>query len=169
MRAQDLLRTQFEHAHDVIEQVIDDCSEETLTTVVDGTIGSISAIYAHAVFDEDGWIARPAKRETLWDRDQWAEKTGLQMPGPMQTEEWARSGPSYDLARFRDYARAVYAATDEYLVSVSDDALSAEVSAAGGTMTVAKWVGAVGLWHLMSHQGEISALKGVQGLKGLPY
>ncbi len=169
MRTQDLLRAQFEHAHNVIEQVIDDCSEETLTNVADGTIGSISAIYAHAVFDEDGWIARPAGWETLWARDQWSTKTSLEMPGPMQTEEWARSGPSYNFAAFREYARAVYAQTDQYLAGVSDEDLEVEVPAAGGTMSVARWVGAAGLWHMMSHQGEIAALKGVQGLKGLPY
>jgi uncharacterized damage-inducible protein DinB len=169
MRVQDLLQAQFKQAHTVIEQVIDDCDDEALTKIVGGNIGSISAIYAHLVFDEDGWIAGVADRDRLWESGGWPSKTGLDMPGPMQTQEWAQSGPRYDLAAFREYAQEVYAATDDYLSNVSDDALDAETQAGGGKAPVARWVGAVGLWHVMSHQGEISALKGVQGLKGLPF
>ncbi len=169
MRVQDLLQAQFKQAHRVTEQVISDCDEEALTKVVGGNIGSISAIYAHTVFDEDGWIAGVSGRDRLWDSDGWAEKTGLDIPGPMQTQEWTQSGASYDLSAFREYAQAVYAATVDYLANVSDDALDAEAESGGGKMSVATWVGAVGLWHVMSHQGEISAVKGAQGLKGLPF
>ena len=62
MRTQDLLRAQYEQAHDVLEQVIDDCSPEALAKVAGGNVGAISAIYAHLVYDEDGMIARPAGR-----------------------------------------------------------------------------------------------------------
>ena len=34
MRTQDLLRAQYRNAHDIIEQVIDDCDPETLAKVV---------------------------------------------------------------------------------------------------------------------------------------
>jgi hypothetical protein len=63
----------------------------------------------------------------------------------------------------------MYAATDDFLATASDDALDAEVAAGGGKMPLGRWVGAVGVWHVMSHQGEISAVKGAQGLKGLPF
>ena len=169
MRAQDLLRAQFGQAYNVIEQVIGDCDEEALTRVVGGTVGSISAIYAHLVFDEDGWTAAPAGRERLWESGDWANKMGFEMPGPMQSQDWAQSGVRYDLEAFREYARAMYAATDDFLATASDDALDAEVAAGGGKMPLGRWVGAVGVWHVMSHQGEISAVKGAQGLKGLPF
>ena len=169
MRVQDLMQAQFKQAHRVTEQVISDCDEEALTKVVGGNIGSISAIYAHAVFDEDGWITGVSGRDRLWGSDDWADKTGLDMPGPSQTQEWAQSGASYDLSAFREYAQAVYTATDDYLANVSDDALDLSIERVGGNMSVATWVGAVGLWHVMSHQGEISAVKGAQGLKGLPF
>ena len=169
MKIQDLMRAQFEHAHNVMEQVIDDCDEQALTKIVGGNVGSISAIYAHLVFDEDGWIAGAAGQDRLWESGDWSGRTGLEMPGPMQTQEWAQSGPSYDLAAFREYAAAVYAATDEFLANVTEEALDVEVNGAGGKVQLGRWVGAVGLWHVMSHQGEISALKGLQGLKGLPF
>ncbi|HJM74283.1 MAG TPA: DinB family protein [Dehalococcoidia bacterium] len=169
MQVQDLLRSQFRQAHTIIEQVIDDCDDAALTNIVGGNVGSISAIYAHTVFDEDGWIAGVDGSDRLWEAGDWAAKTGLDIPGAMQTQEWAQSGTFYDVAAFREYALAVYARTDEYLSNASDSDLDTEVAAGGGKMPAAKWVGAVGLWHVMSHQGEISALKGAQGLKGLPF
>jgi uncharacterized damage-inducible protein DinB len=169
MQLQDLLRSQFKQAHTIIEQVIDDCDDEALTNIVGGNIGSISAIYAHAVFDEDGWITGIDGSDRLWESGDWAAKTGLDIPGAAQTQEWTQSGAQYDLAAFREYAQAVYARTDDYLSNASDSELDADVPAGGGTMPAAKWLGAVGLWHVISHQGEMSALKGAQGLKGLPF
>ena len=148
--------------------MIDDCDAEALTNVPDGNVGAISAIYAHLVRAEDRMIGTPAGRNTIWESGDWAAKTGLDMPAE-QTQEWAQSAPEYDLATFREYSQAVYAATDDYLTNVSDDDLDAEVETFAGKVPAAKWVGTTSLWHVMSHQGEISAMKGVQGLKGLPF
>ena len=114
-------------------------------------------------------IARPAGRDTVWESGDWAAKTGLDMPGPRQTQEWAQSSLQYDFAAFREYAKAVYGATDDYLANVSDDGLDAEFETFAGKVPTGIFVGATGLWHTTSHSGEISALKGAQGLKGLPF
>ena len=170
MRIQDLLRAQYQQAHTVVEQVIDDVGPDALTHVAaEGNVGAIGAIYAHLVYDEDGMIGGPAGRESIWESGGWSAKTGLEMPGPMQTEEWTRSGPQYDLAAFREYAQAVYAATDDYLANASDEALAAEIDTFAGKQPAAQYLGTMCLWHVQSHQGEISALKGIQGLKGLPF
>jgi uncharacterized damage-inducible protein DinB len=169
MRAQDLIREQFKMAHNVVEQVIDDCSPETLTKVVDGNVGSISAIYAHAVYDEDNWIAGSSGGTKIWESGGWGAKLGLEMPGPRQSEEWARSGPDYDHAAFREYAQAVYEQTDSFMAGLSDEGIDAEVDSPFGKVPLGVNIGAFALWHTVSHQGEIAAMKGVQGLKGLPY
>ena len=163
------MRAQYAQAHTVTEQVIEDCDEAALTTVVGGNIGTIGAIYAHTVFDEDGWFARPAGHDTLWESGGWAAKTGLDIPGAFQNQDWTQSGVKYDMGAFREYPQTVYAQTDDYLANVSDETLDSEVEAGGGKMPLSRWVGAVGLWHVMSHQGEISPVKGAQGLKGLPF
>ena len=49
MRTQDLLRAQYQRAHDILEQVIDDCAPEALAKVAGGNVGTISAIYADLV------------------------------------------------------------------------------------------------------------------------
>ena len=168
MRIQDLLGAQYTMAHQTLEGVIADCDLATLTNVIpDSTIGSIAAVYAHTVFDEDAMIANAAGREPLWTSDGWAEKTGLNIES-RQTQEWART-VNYDIAVVRGYAKAVHQATNDYLANATDDELSREIETQMGTMPAAQFVGAIALWHIQSHQGEISALLGTQGKKGLPF
>lgn len=162
------MRAQYAQAHQVLEGAIADCDAEALTKVVGGNIGTAGAIYAHAVFDEDGWIAGVAGQSTLWESGGWSEKTGLEEISGQQNQEWAQS-VTYDLAQFREYAQAVYAQTDEYLANLSDEDVDREIDTFAGKSTIGKHVGSLGLWHVMSHQGELSAVKGAQGLKGLPF
>lgn len=75
---------------------------------------------------------------------------------------------SLDMDVFRQYAAAVYAATDEYLANVSDAELEKVVDAGfAPPMPAGSFVANILAWHVATHQGEISALKGVQGLEGL--
>lgn len=168
MRAQDLLRVQYEQVHNVMEGVVADCDAETLTKVVGGNIGTIGAIYAHAVFDEDGWIAGVTGNPTLWESGGWSAQTGLEEISGRQSQEWAQS-VTYDVAKFREYAQAVYAQTDEFLAGLSDEDVDREIEAFGSKTTIGRHVGSLGLWHVMTHQGEMAAVKGAQGLKGLPF
>ena len=169
MRTQDLLRAQYQQAHGILEQVIDDTSAEAMAHVEGGNLGSISAIYAHLVYDEDGMMRGAGREGTVWESGGWSEKTGIGELSPMQTQEGAQSPQDYDLAAFREYAQAVYASTDAFLEGLSDDGLSEEIDTFGRKQPRGQYLGTVCLWHVTNHQGEISALKGVQGLKGLPF
>jgi hypothetical protein len=91
-------------------------------------------------------------------------------PGFPDWSEWGRR-VKIDLASLREYAKAVYAGTDEYLASLSDDDLNrpVDLSALGlGERTVGYILinGIVG--NTFSHSGEISCLKGLQGKRGYP-
>ena len=169
MRIQDLRQAQYQQANGILEQVIDDCEPDALAHVAGGNVGSISAIYAHAVYDEDAMIAGAGRGDLVWKSGGWQEATGLADMSPMQTEEWAQSSPEYDFAAFREYAKAVYAAGDDYFAGLSDDDLVEEIDTFAGKMPRAQYLGTTCLWHVVNHQGEIAALKGVQGLKGLPF
>jgi hypothetical protein len=153
----------------MLEAVIDGCSAETLNYIVPGSnIGSIGAIYAHAVFDEDGMVTGPIGGTTVYESGGFKDRAELAMPGPAQSQEWSQ-GTAIDVAAFREYAQAVYAATDVFLANVSDENLAAEVDTFSGKQPLGEFLGTVGLWHITSHQGEISAIKGAQGLRGLPF
>ena len=66
-----------------------------------------------------------------------------------------------------DYAEAVWAATDAYLDTLSPGDLDRMVKFAGGERTVADML-LLGTSQALGHNGEIAALKGIQGAKGLP-
>ena len=88
----------------------------------------------------------------------------------MLTEEWSRAAKKMNLAAFREYAKAVYAATDAYVASLAEAELDRKLDTGFiGEQTVAFVLSNVLAWHAAEHNGEIAALKGAFGLKGLPF
>ena len=172
MTTQAVLRQQLAGYHDILEQTMADCSQETLDKNLPGaTITSIGSIYVHLLFSEDGITqGMLQKKPPIYKAENWAARTGVQMPEQAGfTPEWARA-VRIKLAPFREYAKAVYAATDAYIAGLSNADLDRKVETGFmGEQTVAFIVSNVLGWHAAQHNGEIAALKGVQGLKGLPF
>jgi uncharacterized damage-inducible protein DinB len=172
MNAQSILQAQMQQAHQTLEAVIGDCSQETLHNEPGGTVGSIASIYAHTVFDEDMVVNGMIQgKPPVLQSGGWGAKINVPHPGsPMQTPEWAKSVQITDLATFQQYAQAVYGSTDAFLASATDAEMERVLDTGFmGKQTVAFVLAGVAAWHVMSHQGEISALKGAQGQKGLPF
>lgn len=161
------LRHQMAEMHRVLEQAIGDCSPEVAAKKFPGaTVNSIGAIYAHTVFSEDGLLNGLIRGQTpVYYTAGWAQKVGLDMPQGGLEPDW---NPKLDLGTFREYATAVHKATDDYLASATDADMEKVVDAGfAPPMPVSTFIGNILLWHVATHQGEISALKGVQGLNGL--
>lgn len=172
MTPQSLLKQQLAGYHDLLEQTIADCPPDALHKTLPGaTIVSIASIYAHTVFSEDQIVQGMLQQKPpVFQSQGWAGRTGIAMPTtPELTGEWAR-GVRMDLPSFREYAKAVYAATDGYVGGLSDAALERKVDTGFiDEQTVAFILSNIAAWHVAEHGGEIAALKGVQGLKGLPF
>ena len=99
----------------------------------------------------------------------------MPMPGSPDWSEayraWARR-VQVDLASLKSYAEAVYAATDAFLASLSDADLDRELdlTAVGFGQQKLSWIlNFLVLNHIGTETGEISALKGIQRVKGYPY
>lgn len=162
-----LLRGQMESMHATLEAAIGDCPNAVLARKLPGsTITSIAAIYAHTVFGEDGLMNGLVRGATpVYYAGGWAQKIGLEMPQGGLEPDW---DVKYDLGLFRSYAAAVYQSTDDYLASASDAEFDRIVDAGfAPPMPIKAFVGNILLWHIATHQGEISALKGAQGINGL--
>jgi hypothetical protein len=172
MTGQAILKQQLAGYHDLLEQTVADCPPEALHRLLsDATIASIASVYAHTVFSEDQIVqGLLQQRPPVFQAQGWASRTGVTMPSsPQMTPEWAR-GVRMDLGSFREYAKAVYAATDAYVGGLSEAALERKVDTGFiGEQTVAFVLSNIAAWHVAEHGGEIAALKGVQGLKGLPF
>jgi len=171
MKTQSALQQQLAMGHDILAQTVGGCSEDALNKNLPGaTITSIGSIYAHAVFGEDAIVQGMLQgKPPVYQAQGWAGKLSVDMPSdPSMTPDWGKS-VKMDLATFCDYAKAVYAATDAFVAGLSDADLDRKLETGfAGEQTVA-WVLGMCVNHVDTHTGEIAALKGVQGLKGLPF
>ncbi len=169
MEAKELLRDQFKTIHQFMDMTIADCSPEVLENKDDAwTINKIGSLYAHVVLGEDMMVGGMGKGgETVFNGDGWEEKLGVSSVSARQDEELA--GMTIDLEAFREYSKAVGAATDEFLANATDEQLEKEIDGPVGKQPFITFFANIGLTHVAGHWGEIAALKGVQGLKGLPF
>lgn len=172
MTAQDILRQLISGYHEVLEQTVGDCGQETLDrNLPNATITSIGSIYVHLVVGEDDMLHGMLQgKPGIYKGQGWERRTGVEAP-PMDqfTPEWGRK-VRLNLPLFREYAKAVYAATDAYIARLSDADLARKVQTGFiGEQSVAFVIANIFGWHIAEHTGEIAALKGVLGLKGLPF
>ena len=164
------LRGQLQFAHNTLEQVVDGLDGGLLHKTHPGSTSQcIAAIYAHAVLAEDGILnGMIMSRAPLFNAD-LASKTGVPMnPTPQQNDAWAKS-IKMNLPAFREFARTVYANTDKIVADMDDATAEAIVDTPLGKQPRQEFIGNLGVTHMWGHLGEIAALKGVDGLKGLPF
>jgi hypothetical protein len=92
--------------------------------------------------------------------------------------EWVEAYPKWlkevrvDIKQFREYSKAVFAESEEYVASLTDEDLEKDVdmSAMGmGKRKVYDFITNLISGHAYSIMGEIAVLKGIQGLKGYPF
>ena len=161
------LREQMQTLHSILEAAIGDCPQDKAAKKLPGSaINSIRAIYAHTIFGEDGLLNGLMRgQKPVYFAGGWADKIGLEMPQGAMEPNW---DISLDLDLFRQYASEVYKATYDYLDTATDADLEKIVDAGfAPPMPARSFVANILAWHVATHQGEISALKGVQGLDGL--
>jgi hypothetical protein len=164
--ARTLVRNQFALAHRVLGMIMEDVPDAVAHSVPAGTIRTIATIYAHLVTSEDFMVNAMAQgKPTLLESGGWSAPTGVPVPtGPFMTEEWL-AGIEVKLGEFREYAKAVFAQTDDFLANATEDVLAKEMAGPMGPTTPWGMLSTIGLYHSSEHAGEIAALKGVQDLK----
>lgn len=169
METTELLRGQFKTIHQFMDMTIADCTPEVLEKTEDQwTINKIGSLYAHVYLGEDIFVQAWGKRgTTILQSNGWAEKLGVEATSPGQDEQTASL--KIDLENFREYAKAVSEATDDFLANATEAQLNQEVDTPLGKQRFVTFFSNIGLTHVAGHWGEIAALKGVQGLKGLPF
>jgi hypothetical protein len=124
--ARALLRRQFRIAHDLLEAAIDRLPAGAVHRRLLGPAAPAGACYARVVVCEDLIVNGMLAAATPLALSDWIGRTGLsELPPPGRPADgcaWSRR-VRLDLAAFRPYARAVYAATDAYLAALPDEQL----------------------------------------------
>jgi hypothetical protein len=150
-----------------VEGTMKDMTPELFNWAPSGTANTISATFVHLLNVEDHLIQEVIQsKPKVWETGVWSKKTGIQKP-PSIGEDW--SGFKHQqvaIQPLQDYKAAVWAATDAYLTTLTLEELDRMVKFAGGERTVADIL-ILCASQSHSHMGEIAALKGIQGAKGL--
>jgi hypothetical protein len=165
-----LIQGQFDQAHQILAMTLADCDDATFRRrLPNANIESIATIYAHSLFAEDMMVNGMIRKQSpLYQSGAWAEKLGIKSAAPMPNIEWS-TGVSAGLAQFAGYLAAVQKSTSDCIASLSDADLDREIDGPVGKQTIAAFLSGLIIQHLAAHAGEIAALKGVQGKKGLPF
>lgn len=162
-----VIKAGFDIAHMVFNAVVGDL-EDTAAAHRIGNVPSAAAIFAHAIYGEDMMVGQANGAPMLLESGDWRERTGITIVSPGMTPEWLALKLNVD--GLRRYGEAVFGRTDAFLVSATATDMDRAIrSPMGQDVTVGAFLNSFGIVHVSEHAGEISALKGAQGLKGLPF
>lgn len=164
----DVLLAAFESAHMMFDAVVGGMTSKQASYVAPGSkLASAATIIAHAVFSEDSMVAEAAASPRLLESGGFGARTGIVVPEGAMLPDWAGE---YQFDGLLEYAAAVFERTRSFLADVPGSRLQEVVSSPMGRgATVSRFLAGFGAVHLAQHTGEISALKGIQGVKGLPF
>jgi len=173
--ATEILLTQLREVHRILEQTMDGVTDEVAHFMPNGTANPIAGTYAHIVFSEDLFIhAFLEKSEPLMSTN-FKDKTGA---SEIQPTEWQQAYPKWlkevkiDVKKFREYAKAVFDASEHYVATLTEEDLLKDVNLTGmgmGSRKAYDFISNIISGHSYSITGEIAVLKGIQGLKGYPF
>ena len=122
MDVKQLVKTVLARNREVLEGTVADVENEHADWAPPGKALPLGALYVHVVTSEDFFVQQMFKGGApMWDSS-WKGKMGLSEPRPPRGEpweEWARR-VRMDMPKVREYAKAVFAATDNYVDSLSE-------------------------------------------------
>jgi hypothetical protein len=129
----------------------------------------------HLIFSEDMFVhAFLNKTQPLFETT-FKDKTGASELHPMEWQEaypkWLRE-VKVDMEKFQEYAKAVFAASEEYVATLTDEELEKDVDMSSfgmGNKKTHDFIANLISGHAYSIMGEVAVLKGIQGLKGYPF
>ncbi len=161
------IRSMFKMMHEQwLEVTFEGVNDEQAHWEPSGKTAPIAAHYAHVVIAEDAMFAMALGKKHAPLMASVA--TGLSEPPPQGPwEDWGRRMKMHK-PTFQQYAQQVYAQTDAVLASMTNADLQQIVDTPVGRMP-ALALATILLMNGAAHAGEISAIKGLQGLKGYTF
>ena len=163
MEALDLLRGQAANADDVLGRVFTPVTPEQATWQLSGsTANTIALTYLHTYFTEDEQVQRLLGKPALLETGGWKERFGYDPQGWTLAKAPATS-------QLMEYGAAVTAATRDYLAAATPADVERQIETRQGLRPLIARLSVYLVNHKFQHTGEIAALLGCQGVKGLPF
>ncbi|MBN1285508.1 MAG: DinB family protein [Anaerolineae bacterium] len=168
MNGVEALRFAFNDANQILEGVMNDVTQEMADFIPLNLANPIGYTYFHLASGNDWTLNKIFKQQpTIWEASGWSERLNIEMPeGQEPPREWIESVKvPLDLAC--EYSAAVNAAVNAYLDTLTDADLDRAAPDTGTSYdTIGKLFAVFITWHVITHTGEIAALKGIQNKIG---
>ena len=171
MDAMTYIRDQVDTAHYELDTALKNLTPDQFNWSPPGTISPISAVLVHTLAGEDLFIQRIIQRKPyIWITGDWAKRIGVpSAPGNLDPGGWeAYRTIRVPIEPVLAYKQEIFAATDAFLANLTAEGLDRQVDFFGRTRLAGEIL-MITVTHLCCHAGEIAALKGMQGARGLPY
>jgi hypothetical protein len=171
--ASQILTAQLQASHGLLQMTMADVTPEVASFTPPGTANSIADTYVHILLSEDWLIHFLLQQKDPLYASEWNGKTGVDALVPATDHTfpaWTKNA-KIDMDQLNKYKDVVFATSEAYVKALSDEDLQkeADLSSFGmGKSTVSFVVSSVVTNNVNLHIGEISAMKGIQGLKGYP-
>ena len=173
MNTVELTQYALGNAFAILNQVTADLTQEQADWTPPGIANPIGASYWHAISSTDEIVCKWIReKEPLRQKGGWQEKVlTVSVPEPEQGGDYLTylREIRVDLPALHEYANAVAEAIQGWLASLALEDLEREIETPIGELNLAQMMETFVIWHINAHCGEISALKGCQGVKGYPF
>jgi hypothetical protein len=169
MEVVEFIQKQFTSVWRQYDGVMQETTEEQINWAPPGTANSIGVTLVHMISGLDNNFQTILQdKPKLWESEGWGEKLALSGP-PGRVHGWDEVKSKHlALEPILGYAAAVRAAVDACLPLLTAAELDRMVTLYNSERPVADML-VMQISHLLGHTGEIAALKGMQGVKGLPF
>jgi hypothetical protein len=167
-----ILRSSMRSMHALLDKAVEGMTAEQFNFRPQE--GGVSAFFSlwHYVRTEDNiinWVSQ--QKPTVWLEGRYDQAFGLprNSQGTGMTTEEANAVQLHDVAKWQEYQKKVWAATDAYLAAMSPEEFDQRQVTIKPLGPMSLWDGIYGvcLSHGYRHVGEIEYVRGVQGLGGL--
>ncbi len=144
-------------------------TDEMLNWAPPGVANTISQTVLHLVGGEDLFFQQILQgKPLLWETQGWSARIGVPFP-PGGGGGWEEVRKTFvKLVPILEYEEAACVASSAYLASLKPEDLERKLNLFGREQTVADVLVLV-VNHSTGHLGEIAAIKGVFGVKGLQF
>jgi hypothetical protein len=159
---------QIQETYGLLDSTLEGVTAEQLSWLPAGTANPIGLTIVHALSSEDMFISILCSKAQVWQTQGWGSKFNLSEP-PGYGQDWTvYRNAQLTVEALLTYRDTVRAETHAYLKALTAEELDRSVQIFGGSSMVADVLVRL-CEHLQFHAGEIAALKGVYGVKGLPF
>lgn len=171
MNGVDTLRSAFQAAYMWYDGTVANVTEQQANYRPAGKAHSIATLATHVQQSED-WFVNQLMRggEMKWEAEGWGDKLGI--PNLAQLQDNVEVQMAGGLQRLQPFQEAIRANTAEYFNGLTDADLDEELDMSAfelGMMRRGDVISNFLLGNSFAHTGEISAIKGIQGVQGYPF